>query len=162
MPRSGRLPQPASGPAYIRGCGEVQDRLTASLIGEEIPDLEPALTSPCLLPHLCPQSFLLAFPVRAALKEVLPCLGPVSALPALSGGLLLRPHEVLASETVTRLQLVDPRSELLVGVCWARVGLLAWFPESAVSVFLPGNLGFRPNLGFPPLDLCDRALQVCQ
>jgi hypothetical protein len=53
-------------PSHIRGGEEVQDRLAASLVGEEIPDLEPVLTSPCLPPYLCPQGFLLAFPVRAA------------------------------------------------------------------------------------------------
>jgi len=56
----------------------------------------------------------------------------------------------------------DTSRRPLVGVRWARVRLLARFPESAVPVFLSGNLGLRPYLCFLPLDLCDRPLQVCQ
>jgi hypothetical protein len=71
---------------------------------------------------------------------MLPRLSPVSAPPAISGGQLLRPREVLAGEAVTRLQLVEPRSEPLVGNCWARVRLLAWLPKSAVLVFFSVTL----------------------
>jgi len=63
----------------------------------------------------------------------------------------------LTGEAVACLRLVEPRSEPLVGVCCARTRLLAWFPESAVSVFLSGNLGIYPRLCFLLLDLCDRA-----
>ena len=74
----------------------------------------------------------MTFPVRAALEEMLPRLGPVWAPLALSGGSLLRPREVLVSRAVTHFQLVEPCNKPLVGVCWARVRLLAWFPEPAV------------------------------
>jgi len=47
----------------------------------------------------------------AALEEVLPCLGPMRAPPALGGWLLLRPHKVLASKAVAPLKLVGPHSE---------------------------------------------------
>jgi hypothetical protein len=43
----------------------------------------------------------------AILEEVLPGLGPVRAPPALSWGPILRPLEVLASEAMTYLQLVE-------------------------------------------------------
>jgi hypothetical protein len=62
---------------------------------------------------------------------MLPRLGPVSTPPALSARQLLRPPEVLAGEAVTHLQLVEPRSEPLAGICWARVRLLAWLPSTA-------------------------------
>jgi len=54
-------------PPNIGGGEEVQDRLTASLIDEEVPDLESALTSVLLPPYLCPQGPLLGLPVRAVL-----------------------------------------------------------------------------------------------
>ena len=108
---------------------EVQDRLAAALVGEaELPDLEPAFTSPCLSQHLRPQDFLLVFPERAPLEEMLPRLGPVRASQTLSSRLFLRPREVLSSETMARLQLVEPRSEPLVG---------GWGP-SPVSGVVPG------------------------
>jgi len=149
-------------PPYISGGETVQDRLAALLIGDEVPDLEPVLTSPCLPPPLCPQEFLLASPVRTALEEMLLCLGSVRTPAALSGGKPLRPHEVLTSEAMTHLQLVEPRSEPLVGICWARARLLAWSPKPAVPVLLSGSLGFCPRRCCLPLNLCDRALQVCQ
>jgi hypothetical protein len=72
--------------------------------------------------------------------------GSVSAPPALSGGLLLGLHEVLAGKTVTRLQLVEPRSEPLLGRSQpSGVGS----PKSAVSVFLLGNLGILPKPWLP-------------
>ena len=50
MPRYWRLPQPASGPAsHIFGGEEFQDRLTASLISEEIPNLNRSLPFPVSL-----------------------------------------------------------------------------------------------------------------
>jgi hypothetical protein len=42
--------------------------------------------------------------------------------------------EVLASEAVTRLQLVEPRSGL-IGIFWARVRLLVGFPKSLYLYF---------------------------
>ena len=59
-PRSGPLPRPP----HIRGGAEIQDRLTASHVGKEIPDLERVLTSPRLPRHIRPQVFLLVFRVR--------------------------------------------------------------------------------------------------
>jgi len=142
MPRFGHLPQPATVPASPTSVAARKSKI-AWLHRSSVPGLEPVLTSPCLSSRLCPQDFLLAFPERAALGEVITRLSPVRAPPALSSGLLLLPHEVLASEAVARLQLVVPRSEPLVGVCWARARLLARFPESAVP-FLPRNLGLCP------------------
>jgi len=82
-------------PPHICGGEEAQYRLVAPRIGEEVPDVEPVLASPCLPPHLCPQNFLLAFPVRAALKEMFPCLGPVRAPPVSGCVLVSRPLQVL-------------------------------------------------------------------
>ena len=64
-------------PPLVRGREEVQDRLAAALVGEEVPDLEAVLTSPRLSSHLYPQDFLPALPERARLEEVLPRLCPV-------------------------------------------------------------------------------------
>jgi len=78
---------------------EVRDRPAAALVGEaEAPDLEPAFTSPCLSQRLHPQGFLLEFPERAPLEEMLPRLGPAKASQTLSSRLLLRPREVLSSD----------------------------------------------------------------
>jgi len=133
-PRSVGLPKlgqvPASPCPWWRGSPRSPD---CSLVGEEVSDPEPELTFSCLPPYLCPQDFLLAFPVRTALEEMLPRLDPVRAPPALSGGLLLCPREVLASKAVTRPQLVESCTTL----------------DSAC-------------LCFSPLDLCDRALQARQ
>jgi hypothetical protein len=77
--------------------------------------------------HLRPQDFLLALPVGAVLEEMLPCLGSVRAPPAPGGGPDLHPLGILASETVTRLQLVDSGSELLVRIGRDEVGLCRSF-----------------------------------
>ena len=85
-------------------------RLAAPHIGEdpEVLDLEPALSPPASLPHICLQDLLLGLPFGPCLEEVVPCLCPARAPPALSGGPALRPVQVLPSEAMTCLQLVEP------------------------------------------------------
>lgn len=70
-------------PPHIRGGKEVQDHLAASLAGEEVPDFEPVLISPCVRP----KGLLLG----AVLERVFSRLGPVWAPPAPGGGSVLGP-----------------------------------------------------------------------
>jgi len=52
------LNQPLTQPPHSRGGEEVQDRLAASLVGEEVPDFEPILASlPVSLSALPPTGF---------------------------------------------------------------------------------------------------------
>jgi len=83
-------------------------RLAAPPIGKELPDLEPALPLLALLPHLGSQDLLLGLPLGARLEEVIPCLRPIPAPPALSSGSVLCLVEVLPRGAVTCLQLVKP------------------------------------------------------
>jgi len=100
-PLSEHIPQPWLGrwgqPPHACSREEVQDRLAAALIGKEVPDHKPVIASACLSSHLCLQDFQLAFPEWAVLEDMLTRLDLVRALPALGGGLLLRPQTETAS-----------------------------------------------------------------
>jgi len=67
---SDALPWPSSSapPPHIRGGEEAQNRPAAPRIGEEVPDLEPVLPSPGLLPSLRPQNLLLGLKYEQFLK----------------------------------------------------------------------------------------------
>jgi hypothetical protein len=91
-------------PRHIRGGEEVQDRLAAPLVGEEVPNLGVIIFLAGFPSHLRPQDFPLGIPLGAILEEVLSGLGLALAPPALGGGPVLRPVKVPSSETVTRLQ----------------------------------------------------------
>jgi len=95
-------------PSNIRGGEEVQYRPPTPLVRQEVPDLSPALPPSGLLPHLRPQYLLLGLPLRTLLEEVLPSLVRVPAPPALWGGSVLRPVEVLPRYAVPCLELVEP------------------------------------------------------
>jgi len=69
----------------------------------KVPDVNAILAPPCDALRLRPQDLPLALPVRATPEEALPCLGSVRAPTARGGGPALGPLEVLAPETVTRL-----------------------------------------------------------
>jgi hypothetical protein len=70
---------------------EVEYCLATLPIGEEVPDLEPALPRPFFLPNLRPQPLLLFLRLGAVLEDMLPRLRLVPAPPALRGGPILRP-----------------------------------------------------------------------
>jgi hypothetical protein len=82
-----------------------------------------------------PQNSLLCLLVGAILEEMLSSLHPVWAPPALGGGSVFSPCQVLDSETVAHLQRVKLRGEPLLRFGWDEVGLLACLP--AVSVECP-------------------------
>jgi len=77
-------------------CEKFQCRLTASPIGEEIPDPPPALLPPCLLPHFRPEDLLLPLPLGTFFKEMDPCLQGALAPPALRVRPFLGPMQVLS------------------------------------------------------------------
>jgi len=115
-------------------------------VGGEVPDLES------ILAHCRPRNLLLVLPLRTVLGKMFSPLGLVLVLapPALGGGLVLRPLEVLAGEAAACLRLVKTRYNLLASHGRNRVWFLTKIPLSAISVFLPGDPGSRPCLGFPP------------
>jgi len=94
-------------PSHVRGGEEVQYRLPAPLIRQEVPDLPSVFPLPRLLPYLRPQDLLLGLPLRTHLEEVLSSLIRVPAPPTLRGGPILRPIEVLPSQAVPRLDLIE-------------------------------------------------------
>ena len=55
-------------PPRIGVSEEAQDCLAAPLVGKEVPELEPALPPPGLLPHLYPQDLLLGIPLGVRLQ----------------------------------------------------------------------------------------------
>jgi len=61
------------------------------------------LQAPAFPLHLYPQDLLPGLLFGGNLEEVIPCLRPARAPPALSGGPALRPVQVLPSEAVTGL-----------------------------------------------------------
>jgi len=63
---------------HIRSAEEIQNRLAAPRIGEEVPDLETILPPLGPIPSLRPQNLLLGLPVGAVFEDVLP--GPPAAL----------------------------------------------------------------------------------
>jgi len=79
MLRSARRPEPGEESPHTHTCGgeEVQHRLATSHVGQEVPDREPILSTPPLLPYLCPQYLLLGLPAGAVLEHVVPRLSPV-------------------------------------------------------------------------------------
>jgi len=120
---------------HVRGGEEVQYRPPSPLICQEVPHLPPVLPPPSLLPHLRPQGHLLGFPLRTHLEEVLPSLVRVPAPPALRGGPILRPIEVLLGQAMPRLDLVEPRGK----------------PFSAPSHRAVRPLAASPLVRLPPL-----------
>ena len=77
----------------------------------------------------------------AVLDKVLTGLGPVWAPPTLGCGPApsLRPLEILASETMTSFQPVEPGCQPLVALCWNCVRFLAHLSPSVVLVLFPSD-----------------------
>jgi len=112
-------------PSHIHRGEEVQYCPAAPPIGQEVPHLLPVLPPPRLLLHLRPQDLLLRLPLGALLEEVVPGLRSVPAPPALRGGPALCPVEILPGQAVPRLELVEPRGELLGAPSYHATGPLA-------------------------------------
>jgi len=132
-------------PSHIRSGEEVQYRLAAPAVGKEVPDLEPALPPPCLLPHFCPHDLLLGFPLGVRLEEVIPRLRWALAPPALESRAALRPLEILPREAVTCLHPEKPRGKPLGA------------PSNAT--YPPAS---RPLPCLHPLFLQDPSLELCE
>jgi len=116
----------------------------------------PALPPPSLLPHLCPQGFLLFLPLRANNEEALPSLVRAPAPPALRGRPILRSIEVLPGQTVPRLELVEPRGKPLGAPGYRAVRLLPF----RHPVLCLGGPAPSPLARFCPLLLGDLPLEV--
>ena len=99
--------------------------------------------------------------MRAVLGEALPGPGPVWTPLAIGCGPILCPLQVLASETMARLQLVEPCRQPLVALRWYWVR----FPERlllpAVLVLLRSNPGIPRRPGPRPPLFRDFPLMVC-
>jgi len=102
---------------------------------------------------------LLAFPLWAVLDQMLSCLGLVVSPPALGVWPFRGPLQVLSREAVARLELVEPRSELLARLSHGRVRLLL-VARPAFAVACPGELCLDPLAGVCPLGLGALALDV--
>jgi len=108
-------------PRWACRLAEVQDRLAAPLVCEQLrylgaisgADRARVLSGLCQDSSL--ESLLLALPLRAVVEEMFAGLGLVLAPPAFGVWPTRRPLEVLACETVPRLQLAKPRGEPRVG-----------------------------------------------
>jgi len=115
-PHSLRLPQPV--PAFPhpsrRGRLVPPGRTSNQPGGPGSPTYPSTSRSPSSPP---PTGSSAGLPLGALLKEVVSGLGSVTAPPALRGGPLLCPVEVLPGQAVARLDLVEPRSEPLGAAC---------------------------------------------
>jgi len=100
-------------PSHVRRGEEVKYCPAAPPIGQKVPHVPPVLPPSGLLLHLCPQDLLLRLPFWTLLEEAVPGLRSVRAPPALRGRMALRPVEILPSQGVPRLELVEPRGEPL-------------------------------------------------
>jgi len=131
----------------------------SSLVGEELRDLEPVFARAGFFSGHRPQSLLLAIPLRAVLEQMLSCLGLVVVPPALgvwpSRGLL----QVLSREAVARLELVGPRSELLIRSIHGSLRLLL-VARPVFAVACSGELCLDPPAGVCPLGLRALAFDV--
>ena len=113
-PRSPRRPPPRPAPVFPHPSRiEIKDRPAAPPVSQKVSHLPPVLPPPSLLLHLHSQDLLLRLPLGALFEEVIPGLRSVSVPPALRGGPILRPVEVQPSQSVPRLEQVEPRGEPL-------------------------------------------------
>jgi len=118
----------------------IHSRLVAGLFCEEVLDPKPIHPPPSHLQRFGPQDFLLSLPAGSVLEEALPGLDPVRAPLALGCGPVLGPLEVLGSETVTCLRLVESLRQSLVGPLPVQPHfILAMFLARRSSPRLPGS-----------------------
>ena len=82
-------------PTHLCGGEQVQHRPAAPLNRQEVSDRPPILLPPSFPPYPRPHR-LLGLPLQAHLDEMLPSLGRIPAPPALRGGPVLSPVEILA------------------------------------------------------------------
>ena len=143
-------------PANICGREEVQHHLAALPIDQEVPYLPPILPPPSLLLHLHPQDLLLWLPLGALLEKIVLGLRLVLAPPALRCGLVLCPVEVLPSQTVPCLELVELRGKPLSASYYCAIRLLAF----QHLIFPLGGPAPCPQAHFCPLLLRDLLLEI--
>jgi len=89
---------------------------------------------------------------------VLPRLNPVPVPPALWGGPVLPPVEVLPGEAVPRLDLIEPQGEHIGTPSHRAVRP----PAFRHPVFCPGGPASSPLPGFRPLLLGDLPFEVSE
>ena len=90
---------------------------------------------------------------------MLSCLGLVVTPPALGVWPSRGPLQVLSREVVARLELVEPRSQLLVRLSYGRVRLLL-VARPVYAVACSGELCLDPLAGVCPLGLGALAFDV--
>ena len=95
-------------------------------------------------------------PLGAHLEEVILCLLPARAPPALSGGSALRPVQVLPGEVATCLRPLIPRGEPL----GATRNRPTWLLPARHLELLPGSPASGPLAGFRPLLLGNLSIEV--
>jgi len=108
-------PHPASHP---RGAQEAQDRSSAPLVCQQVPDRESILASSRFLSNFCPQGLLLRSPLLAVLEQVLPGLRLVLAPPACRRIRVLCPLQVLCCAAVPRPELVKSFRQSFRAFCY--------------------------------------------